>query len=64
MSKPMDTKTLSLPELQRLLAERQAALHALQFKVATRQLTKVRQIRVARRDIAQIMTAMRRASAS
>lgn len=58
----MDIKTASLPELARLLAERQAALHALEFKIATRQLTKVRQIRVARREIAQLLTAIHRLS--
>lgn len=56
---PMDLKTLrtaSAAERTRLLEERRAQLRDLRFKAATRQLTKVRQIRVLRREIAQILT--------
>lgn len=63
MLKPMDLaslRTATPTELQRLLTERQAELHSLSFKVATRALTKVRELRRLRRDIAQIMTILRR----
>ncbi len=56
---PMDLKSLrtaSAAERTRLLEERRTQLRDLRFKVATRQLTKVRQIRVLRREIAQILT--------
>jgi ribosomal protein L29 len=57
----MDSKTLStasVAELKRLLTERRTQLHELEFKVATRQLTKVHQISLARRDIAQLLQAL------
>lgn len=55
----MDIMTLcnaSPHERARLLQEAQTKLRDLRFKAATRQLTKVREIRSLRRDIAQILT--------
>lgn len=55
----MDIMTLrnaSPAERMRLLQEAQMKLHDLYFKAATRQLTKVREIRSLKRDIAQILT--------
>ncbi|MBP6944449.1 50S ribosomal protein L29 [Patescibacteria group bacterium] len=49
-------RTASAAERERLLIEARTKLRDLRFKVATRQLTKVRQIRVLKRDIAQILT--------
>lgn len=59
----MDKQTLPTTklELERLLTEERGLLHSLEFKAATRQLTKVRQIRAAKRKIAKIMTALRNA---
>jgi ribosomal protein L29 len=57
----MDISTLrsaSPAERERLLAEARAKLRDLRFKAATRQLAKVRQIRVLKRDIAQILTVL------
>jgi ribosomal protein L29 len=51
-------RTASAAERERLLTEARAKLHDLRFKVATRQLTKVRQIRVLKREIAQILTVL------
>lgn len=49
-------KNASEVERTRLLNEARAKLHDLRFQAATRRLTKVRQIRVIRREIAQILT--------
>lgn len=55
----MDITTVrnaSVAERARLLHEAQTKLRDLRFKAATRQLTKVREIRSLRRDIAQILS--------
>lgn len=46
-------------ELDRLLAENRDKVRALRFKVAARQLADVREIREARKAIAQILTVKR-----
>ena len=46
-------------ELDRLLAETRDKVRDMRFKVAARQLPDVRAIRVARQDIAQILTVKR-----
>lgn len=51
-------KNASATELNRLLVEARSKLHDLRFQAATRQLTKVRQIRALRREIAQILTVL------
>ena len=49
-------KNASEVERERLLNEARAKLHDLRVQAATRRLTKVHQIRVLRREIAQILT--------
>jgi len=51
-----ELKNKSEAELQKLLAETRDKLRELRFKDANRQLKDVREIRIARKDIAQIMT--------
>lgn len=46
-------------ELDRLLAELRDGLRDLRFRVAARQMTKVRDIRAMRRDVARILTLKR-----
>lgn len=57
----MDMKMLntkSVKELHQLLAEKRSELHAYRGKVSEGQLKQVHQVAIARKDIAQIMTAM------
>lgn len=46
----------SVPELQKLLVETRTQLQALEFQMATKRLTNVREIRTLRRMVAQILT--------
>ncbi len=48
----------SVPELQKLLFETQEQLQKLEFQMATKRLTNVREIRTLRRTVAQILTAL------
>lgn len=43
-------------ELQKLLAETRAQLQSLEFQMATKRLTNVREIRTLRHTVAQILT--------
>lgn len=52
--KELQTKTK--PELQKLLAEKREHARELRFKDSNRQLKNVREIRVAKTEIAQILT--------
>lgn len=52
-----ELKSKSAVELVRLADELRAELRALRFKVATRQHSKVRDVRRIRRDLARIETA-------
>jgi large subunit ribosomal protein L29 len=45
-----------IAELQNLLAEKREALRAMRFKVSQRQLKKVREIKLVKKDIARILT--------
>ncbi|OGF21253.1 50S ribosomal protein L29 [Candidatus Falkowbacteria bacterium RBG_13_39_14] len=56
-----DLKGKSKKALKNLLAEKQAGLIGLKFKIATGSLKNVREIRVIKKDIARIMTFMRAA---
>lgn len=47
-------------ELQKLLAETRVQLQALEFKIATKSLTNVREVRTLRRTVAQILTALKK----
>ena len=51
-----------LSELQKMLAEKQAELQTLRFKVANDQDKGVRKVRVLRKEIAQILTAINNGS--
>jgi len=58
----MTTKELrakSEKQLQNLLAESRDKLREMRFRVAQRQLKKVRDIRVVKKEIAQIMTILK-----
>lgn len=57
----MDAKELrnkSREELVRMVAELEATIRDLRFKTATRQLTKVRDVRKAKRDLARIKSVL------
>jgi large subunit ribosomal protein L29 len=45
-------------ELRRLADELRADLHTAEFKVATNQLSKVRNLRTIRRDLARVLTVL------
>lgn len=53
-----DLKNKSIKELQELLAEKRGELRELTFKVGENQLKGVRKIRIIKKDIAQILTAI------
>ncbi len=58
----MDIKELklkSVDELKRLAKELRSELRDMRFKVATRQLTKVRNVRKGKKDLARIETLLR-----
>ncbi len=58
----MDIKELklkSVDELKRLAKEQRSELRDMRFKVATRQLTKVRNVRKGKKDLARIETLLR-----
>lgn len=45
-------------ELTKMAADARAEIRDMRFKVATRQFTKVRTVRNAKRDLARVMTAL------
>lgn len=47
-------------ELQKLLAETRVQLQTQEFKIATKSLTNVREVRTLRRTVAQILTALKK----
>lgn len=51
-------------ELRRLADDLRADLHTAEFKVATNQLTKVRNLRELRRDLARVLTVLSLTSAT
>ncbi len=51
-----ELRNKSINELQNLLAEKREALRAMRFKVSQRQLKKVHEIKLVRKDIARILT--------
>lgn len=51
-----ELKNKPIAELKNLLLEKQESLRVMRFKVAQRQLKKVHEIKVVKRDIAQILT--------
>ncbi|MBT3539413.1 50S ribosomal protein L29 [Candidatus Parcubacteria bacterium] len=53
-----ELKNKGLREMHELLAEKRNELRELEFKVSENQLKNVRSIRVAKKDIAQILTAI------
>jgi len=53
-----DLKHKSAKELQRILAEKRHELRELRFKAAENQLSQVHMIEHAKKDIAQILTAL------
>lgn len=48
----------SREELTKMAADARAEIRDMRFKVATRQYTKVRSLRHAKRDLARVMTAL------
>ena len=63
----MDTKQLRMKspdELKRLTLELRAELRDMRFKVATRQLSKVRELRKVRQQLARIATLLHQPSSS
>lgn len=46
------------PELQKLLAESRLELQGMEFKMATKQFSKVRSVRTLKKTIAQILTVL------
>ncbi|MDO8618126.1 MAG: 50S ribosomal protein L29 [Candidatus Uhrbacteria bacterium] len=63
----MDIKELkmkSVDELRRLAKELRSELRDMRFKVATRQLNKVRNVRKGKKDLARIETLLRAISVS
>ena len=59
-----DLKDKSLNELQELLKEKKVLLFELKAKLKTMQLTNTSELRVAKKDIAKIQTAMTAAKAN
>lgn len=59
-----DIKDKSLSELQALLKEKKVLLFELKAKLKTMQLTNTSELRVAKKDIAKIQTAMTAAKAN
>ena len=53
-----EIKDKSLSELQALLKEKKVLLFELKAKLKTRQLTNTSELRIAKKDIAKIQTAM------
>ncbi len=56
--KAKDLKQLSAQELQSRAAELRGLVRDLRFKVTTRQHSKVRDLRQARRDLARVLTVL------
>lgn len=51
-----ELRNKSIAELQNLLTEKREALRAMRFKVSQRQLKKVHEIKLAKKEIARILT--------
>jgi len=58
MMNPKDLKLKTGDELTRLATEMRAGIRDLRFKIATRQHTKVRTMRNAKKDLARVLTAL------
>ncbi len=59
MMNPKDLRLKTRDELTRLATEMRANIRDLRFKIATRQHSKVRTIRNAKRDLARVLTALK-----
>ena len=58
-----ELQDLNTDELQKLLSEKRSTLRELRFKVSLDEHKKIREIRVARKDIARILTLLNRKEA-
>ena len=59
MMNPKDLRLKTRDELTRLSTEMRASIRDLRFKIATRQFSKVRTIRNAKKDLARVLTALK-----
>jgi large subunit ribosomal protein L29 len=58
MMNPKDLRLKTRDELARHATELRAEIRDLRFKIATRQHAKVRTVRVAKKDLARVLTAL------
>jgi ribosomal protein L29 len=56
-----ETKTKAVPELERLLGESRTKLRNLEFDLAAGKVQNIKEIRVLRKSVAQLMTLIRSA---